>query len=348
MTFLTHHPRSCHLRNWHHRYKSKPNILVILDTCTYYYWSSLTPARGILQVAKMRPSFSLHTIPTLVHSRLTIMFSFSTSRFVLLVAAACNAVTSAEPTVVLGEAGEFVILAKTGISTVPNSAIIGDIGVSPIPATAMTGFSLTMDSLSQFSTSVQVSANSNHPGHAYAASYGTPISERLTTAVSAMETAYTDAAGRDNPDGARINLGGGTLGGDYGGPEHPLTPGVYTFGTDVLLANDVFFSGAGVFIIQMTGNLIQAANYNVILSNNATATDIFWQVAGEVTVAAGAHMEGIILVKTKADFLTGSSLNGRVLTQTACNLQMATITEPVIATVTEAEGGRTRRGLRSR
>jgi len=274
------------------------------------------------------------------------MFSFSTCRFVLLLAAACNAVTSAEPTVVLGEAGEFVILAKTGISTVPDSTVIGDIGVSPIASTAMTGFSLTMDSLAQFSTSVQVSGNSNHPGHAYAASYGAPISERLTTAVSAMETAYTDAAGRLNPDGARINLGAGLLGGVYGGPEHPLTPGVYTFGSDVLLANDVFFSGAGVFIVQITGNLIQAANYQVILSNNATSANIFWQVAGQVTVGTGAHMEGIILAKTQADFGTGSSLNGRVLTQTACNLQMATITEPVIANVTEAEVV-VRRGLRS-
>ena len=41
----------------------------------------------------------------------------------------------------LGTAGNFVILAKSGISTVPTSAITGDIGVSPIDATAITGFS---------------------------------------------------------------------------------------------------------------------------------------------------------------------------------------------------------------
>ena len=285
------------------------------------------------------------------------MFSFSTSRFILLVAAACNAVTSAELTVELGEAGEFVILAKSGISTVPNSTITGDIGVSPITATAMTGFSLEMDSVAQFSTSAQVYANSNHFGRAYAASYGGPISERLTTAVSAMETAYTDAAGRVNNDGARINLAGGILGGPAA---PPLTPGIYTFGTDVILTSNVTFSGSGVFIIQITGNLMQMANFHVILANGATATNIFWQVAGQFTVGADAHMEGIILVKTKADFVTGSSLNGRVLTQTACNLQKATITEPVIANITEAEvdtgeaavadtpPDSTRRGLRSR
>jgi hypothetical protein len=82
-----------------------------------------------------------------------------------------------------------------------------------------------------------------------------------------------------------------------------------------------------VFIIQMTGNLIQAANYNVILSNGALAKNIFWQVSGEVTVGAGAHLEGILLVKTEVLFETSSSLNGRVLAQTACNLQKATITQ---------------------
>src|SRR3989339_1670007 len=45
----------------------------------------------------------------------------------------------------LGTAGNFVILTKSGISTVPSSAITGDIGVSPIDQTAITGFSLILD-----------------------------------------------------------------------------------------------------------------------------------------------------------------------------------------------------------
>jgi hypothetical protein len=39
----------------------------------------------------------------------------------------------------LGTAGGFVILTKAGISTVPTSAITGNIGVSPAAATYMTG-----------------------------------------------------------------------------------------------------------------------------------------------------------------------------------------------------------------
>jgi hypothetical protein len=224
-----------------------------------------------------------------------------------------------EPTVNLLTAGDYAILTKTGISTVPDSAITGDIAVSPIVGTAMTGFSFTRDSSKEFSTSEQLN------GKAYAANYGVDTPELLSNAVSAMEAAYTDAAGRPNSDGARTNLEAGLLNGNV------LTPGVYTFGTDVSIGGDIYFEGTGtvtdtdVFIIQMTGNLEQVANTRVILTNGALAKNIFWQVAGFAKVGAGAHMEGILLVKTSVTFITASSLNGRVLAQTACTLQKATI-----------------------
>eukprot|EP00579_Thalassiosira_antarctica_P025552 CAMPEP_0202028466 /NCGR_PEP_ID=MMETSP0905-20130828/63464_1 /ASSEMBLY_ACC=CAM_ASM_000554 /TAXON_ID=420261 /ORGANISM="Thalassiosira antarctica, Strain CCMP982" /LENGTH=336 /DNA_ID=CAMNT_0048592173 /DNA_START=793 /DNA_END=1805 /DNA_ORIENTATION=- len=334
--------------------------------------------------------------------------------------------TSAEDTINLGDAGNYAILGKTGISTVPSSAITGDIAVSPIVDTAMTGFSFAMDPSTEFSTSAQImdiavspivatamtgfsfamdpstefSTSSQITGNAYAANYGGTTPADLTAAVSAMETAYTDAAGRPMPSADRIDYGGGFLGGNYGGPEFPLTPGVYhfgsdvnlksdvhfsgkgvyiiqsnygegflggnyggpdfpltpgvyTFGSDVNLKSDVHFSGKGVYIIQITGNLKQAANFDVILDpvydgdGPAQANDIFWQVAGYVEVGTGAKMQGIILAKTRADFLTGSSLEGRVLTQTACNLQSAKITQPAVAAPTAAPTTGSRRGLRS-
>ena len=242
-----------------------------------------------------------------------------------------NSVDSLESTktlVNLLSADNYVILAKSGISTVPTSAIVGNIAVSPIAATAMTGFGLSADPGGGFSTSSQLT------GQAFAANY--VGSSLLTTAVGAMEAAYTDSAGRVNPDAERLNLGGGALGGVFGGATAPLTPGVYTFTVDVTIADTIYFQGSGmdedegetdVFIIQMTGNLKQVANTRVILSNGAKANNIFWQVAGHVTVAADAHMEGTLLAKTRVLFETGSSLYGRILTQTACVLQMATITQ---------------------
>jgi hypothetical protein len=260
------------------------------------------------------------------------ILSSNASRFVLVIVAACNAMTFAqaigveEPPVDLGTAGDFVILAKTGITTVPQSDITGDIGVSPIAGEAMTGFSFAMDPGGQLSTSLQIT------GKAYASNYAIPTPERLTTAVGDMKTAYTDAAGRPNEDASRINLGGGILGGIFGGETAPLTAGVYTFGSGVIIADTIFFDGNAdrnsVFIIQMTGNLLQYANINVILVNKALAKNIFWQISGNVAVGAGAHLEGILLVNTDVTFVTESSLTGRVLTQTACNLQMATIAEP--------------------
>eukprot|EP00579_Thalassiosira_antarctica_P001457 CAMPEP_0201867596 /NCGR_PEP_ID=MMETSP0902-20130614/1765_1 /ASSEMBLY_ACC=CAM_ASM_000551 /TAXON_ID=420261 /ORGANISM="Thalassiosira antarctica, Strain CCMP982" /LENGTH=272 /DNA_ID=CAMNT_0048392777 /DNA_START=87 /DNA_END=905 /DNA_ORIENTATION=- len=270
------------------------------------------------------------------------MLSFSTCRLVVLFASACNAVTSAEtePVVDLGFAGEYAILSKSGISATAGSKIYGDIAVSPIASTAMTGFDLTLDSSTQFSKSALIVAGPDASlGEAYAASYGGEIATVLTTAVGAMETAYTDAAGRSTTDADTLNLGGGILGGEFGGPTKPLTPGVYTFGTDVYLNSDVHFSGDGVYIIQISGDLVQAEDKKVILDLDAAKPEkIFWQVAGHVEVGVGAQMKGIILAKTKVDFKTNSSLNGRVLTQTACNLQSATITEPVPTA---------RRGLRS-
>jgi hypothetical protein len=232
----------------------------------------------------------------------------------LSAAAMVSAATAVEVPVELGTAGDYVILAKTGISTVPKSVITGDIAVSPIAAAAITGFDLIMDSEGVFSTASQVT------GKVYASDYESPTPVELTTAVSDMETAYTNAADRTNADAARINLGAGLIGG------MTLTPGVYTFGSDIKIAGTaVTFDGDenAVFIIQTTGNVVLEAD--VTLSGGALAKNIFWQVAGQVTVGAGMKMHGVLLVKTAVTFNTGSSLDGRVLAQTACSLQMATI-----------------------
>ena len=226
----------------------------------------------------------------------------------------------------LGTAGNYAILAQAGISSVAPSIITGAIAVSPIAATAMTGFSLTSANDGKASTSGQVSKM------AYAANYIVPTPSDLTIAVGDMGIAYRDAAARTNSNNAKINLGAGSIGGlnltqtTY----DPNDNGVYTFSTGVAISSDVTFHGSAehIFIIQMAGSLVVAADVRVNLTGGALAKNIFWQVAGTVSVGAGAHMEGILLVKTAVVFMTGSTLNGRVLTQTRCDLQVATIAEP--------------------
>ncbi|OEU14985.1 hypothetical protein FRACYDRAFT_241107 [Fragilariopsis cylindrus CCMP1102] len=222
----------------------------------------------------------------------------------------------------LGTAANYVILAAAGITNVPGSAITGDIAVSPIAATAMTGFGLVMDSTTTFSTSTEVT------GKAYAADYTAPTSTHLTTAASDMLTAYNDSQGRlasINPglSDAYNNVGAGEIGGLQ------LGPGVYTFNTNIGITSNVQFNGTAtdIFIMRTSGSIIQAANTNVFLAGGALAENIFWSVPQTVSIGAGSHMEGILLVKTAVTMKTTSSLNGRILSQTAVALQIATVTQ---------------------
>ena len=216
----------------------------------------------------------------------------------------------------LGQAGNYVILAKAGISTVPASSVTGDIAVSPAAATFITGFSLVADSTNVFSTSPQV------VGKVFAADYAVPTPSNLTTAIGDMQTAYTDAAGRPTPD--FLELGTGNLGGKT------LAPGLYKWTSTVNVPTDVTISGGAndVWIFQTTGDLIMAANQHVTLSGGALAKNIFWEVAGQATFGAGAHFEGVLLCKTGVTLQTGATMNGRILAQTAVALQKATVTRP--------------------
>ena len=223
---------------------------------------------------------------------------------------------SSQSTVLLGTAGDFAILTKAGVSTTGMTSVTGDVGTSPIAATGLTGFSLTMDSGNTFSTSDVVT------GQVKAASYTSPTPSDMTTAISDMETAFTDAAGRPTPD--HLNMDDGII-----APETVLAPGLYKWGSGVDTAALTFEGTAtDVWILQMTGDLIVGAGAIVTLANGAKAENIFWQVAGATTLRTTSEMQGIILCATGIEFDTGSSLVGAALSQMAVTLDAATITRP--------------------
>jgi len=220
--------------------------------------------------------------------------------------------------VLLGGAGNYVILAKSGIDTVPTSAIVGNIGVSPIDSTAVTGFSLTLDATNRFATSSQVT------GQVRAADYATPTPSNLTTAVGAMESAYTDAAGRSIPD--FTELGSGEIGG------RTLVPGLYKWGTGVSISTDVVLHGGpnDVWIFQISGDITQANGTRVTLTGGASPANVFWQTFGQTMIGTTAHFEGIVLCQTAIVVGTGASVNGRLLAQTAVTLDANAITQPAM------------------
>jgi hypothetical protein len=215
----------------------------------------------------------------------------------------------------LGTAGDFAALAKAGISTVPGSSVIGDLGVSPAAATYITGFSLTVDASNTFATSTQVT------GMVYASDYAAPTPAKLTTAVSDMEIAFTDAGARA-PD--VTELGAGNIGG------MTLDAGVYKWGTGLLIPTDVTLDGSptDVWIFQIAGDLIVSSATNVKLSGGALPENVFWSVAGLVEFGTTSHVEGNILTQTSITMRTGSSLNGRMLAQTAVDIDSSTIVRP--------------------
>lgn len=216
-------------------------------------------------------------------------------------------------------AGSYVLLAKTGITNVSGSLITGgNLGLSPAAASFITGFALVADATNVFATSASVVA----PGKIYASNYASPSPINLTTAVLAMETAYVDAAGRTNPD--FLNLGSGEIGGET------LAPGLYTWGTGVTIPANVTIAGGAsdVWIFQISDDLDLSAATSVILSGGAQARNIYWQVAGSVTLHATSHFEGVILSKTGITLQTTATLHGRALAQTLIALDDNAITAP--------------------
>jgi len=215
----------------------------------------------------------------------------------------------------LGAAENYVVLAKTGVSTVPTSAVTGNVGVSPAAASYITGFSLTADATNAFSTSPQVT------GKVYAADYASPTPSNMTTAVGDMERAFTDAAGRA---AGVTELGAGDIGG------MTLAPGVYKWGTGLLIPTDVTLRGdaTGVWVFQIAQSLTMSSAASVVLAGGALPKNVFWQVSGKVELGTTAHFEGVVLTRTSVTLRTGASINGRLYAQTAVNIDGSTLVEP--------------------
>jgi hypothetical protein len=219
----------------------------------------------------------------------------------------------------LAAAGGYVLLAKTGITNVTGSAITGGhVGLSPAAASFITGFSLIADSSNTFSTSSSVLS----PGRVYSSDYAPPTPINLTTAVLDMEAAYSDGAGRSDPD--FLNLGSGEIGGET------LAPGLYRWGSAVTIPDDVTIAGGeeDTWIFQISDDLDLSTAKQIILSGNARAANVFWVVAGQVTIHADAHFEGIILSQTAVTLQTNASMNGRALAQSLIAIDDNAITAP--------------------
>ncbi|KAJ7874137.1 hypothetical protein B0H13DRAFT_1894689 [Mycena leptocephala] len=182
---------------------------------------------------------------------------------VLLATAGCAFAAGPAP-VLLGTAGNFAILAKTGVSSVPNSAVSGNVGVSPATITSVTGFSLVQDVSTQFWTSTQVDGHRPGPNFVelnaglIGGSILTPGLYKWTTAVT-ISTDITIAGG---PADTWIFQISGTL---------TQAPNVHITLTGGALSSNIIWVVAGTVAIGANavfeGNIL--AQTNVVMGTDA-------------------------------------------------------------------------------
>jgi hypothetical protein len=217
-------------------------------------------------------------------------------------------VMAGTPTVNLGSLSRFAVLAGSAVTSVPTSAIRGDVGISPAARSNITGL-----------TPVEVN------GSIFAADDGGAVAAMLTQAQGDLTTAYNDAAGRslDAVDVADADLGGRTL-----------FPGLYKSSGTLAITGNLTLNAKGdpnaVFIFQMASTLTTSPGSQVILAGGANEGNIFWQVGTSASLGTTTIFKGNILADQSIALATGASLDGRALARIgAVTLQSNAITIPV-------------------
>lgn len=202
----------------------------------------------------------------------------------------------------IGSTANFAVLAGYAVTTVPPSAITGDVGLSPSAESFITGFSQT--DWTGYATSPQVT------GKIYAADMAAPTPDKLTKAKGDLTIAYNDAAGRTPvPTGLFLNPGSG----DFAGLN--LVPGLYKFTADAVATADFTLTGSAsdVWIFQIAAALTVSDGVHVTLAGGAQASNIFWQVGTSAIFGTASVFYGTIMAEASITMRTAAMLNGRAL-----------------------------------
>lgn len=203
---------------------------------------------------------------------------------------AAAVVTTLNASVTLGSAGSFGALAGAGLSltTLLPSVVNGDAGSSP--GTSLLGLPL-----------LSIVGGTLHVGDAAAASAQVDLASAMSSIGALPVCAGNDLTGQA--------LGGLTLGaGVY----------IYTAGTSLggTLTLDAGGDPNAVFIITVSGNLSTVAASNTVLAGGAQAQNVYWVVAGTVSVGTNATLRGNVLATSDITVASDATVVGRVLSRT--------------------------------
>jgi len=190
------------------------------------------------------------------------------------------------PTVQMGTAANYSVLAATTVTNTNMSVLSGSVGVSP--GSSVVGFP---------------PAIVLPPATIEAASAAT-----LQAQVD-LTTAYLDAAGR----GVEFTQTNPDLVGQL------LVPGVYAASAKapLELSGQLVLDGQGdptaVFVFQTDSTLITSSASTIALINGASECNVFWQVGSSATLGSGSLFVGNILALTSITVASSAVVHGRAL-----------------------------------
>jgi hypothetical protein len=128
-------------------------------------------------------------------------------------------------------------------------------------------------------------------------------------AQSELTTAYNIAAGLPSNGLNPADLGGTTV-----------FPGVHTsnsaqpsLGITGTVTLDAQNNPNAIFVFQIASTLTTATGSNVLLINQASPANVYWQVGSSATLGSTSSISGNILAQVSVSFGTGASLTGRAL-----------------------------------
>ncbi|WP_318639991.1 ice-binding family protein [Flavobacterium ardleyense] len=187
---------------------------------------------------------------------------------------------AANETANLGSASKFVMYTAAG--TISNSGISTYTGLIGTDAGAISSFPVGTENL---------------------------INQNDITAACKVDlfSAYADLQGRTPTNTAHAVA--------YG--SETLTPGIYKNIAAITTAGILTLDGQGdpnsIFIFQFGAALAIGANTEIILSNGAHASNVFWIVEGAVSIGASTKVEGTFISNAALALGANCSLNGRIL-----------------------------------
>ncbi|MET9406683.1 ice-binding family protein [Streptomyces sp. NPDC002935] len=184
----------------------------------------------------------------------------------------------------LGTTAFYSVLAGQGVTNTGNSVLAHDLGTHPNPS--ITGFP---------------------PGLVQGAVHAADAN--ALQAKSDLIVAYNNAAGQAQDFALPAGIGGGPA----------LLPGVYHATAGVGITGDLILDGQGssdaVWVFQIPESLTTATSSRILLTNGASACNVFWQIGQDASLGVTTSFVGTLMAGNDITVNQGTNVEGRLLAQ---------------------------------